>query len=135
MALVEAPPGCALAESPGKDNVTLLRDDLNRVTFQIHTASDGFLVMSDTFYPGWRAQVDRAPTPVVRANFALRGICLPAGNHEVVFSFEPTTLQVGMVLSLVGLVVLALGTFLAPKGPANALSAPIGMSQDVSRTS
>jgi uncharacterized membrane protein YfhO len=76
------------------------------VTFRVRAASDGFLVMSDTFYPGWRADVDGKPLPVVRANFALRGICLPAGDHEVVFYFEPMTLRMGVMLSVAGLAVV-----------------------------
>ena len=107
-AIVEAPPGCSLSDAPGQDSVTLTSDELDRVTFRVHAASDGFLVMSDTFYPGWRAEVDGKPLPVVRTNFALRGICLPAGDHQVVFVFDPLTLKIGAVLSVIGLgIVLA----------------------------
>lgn len=102
-ALVESPPGCALADAPGKDSVTLVSDALDRVTFDVRAASDGFLVMSDTFYPGWRAEIDGKPLPVVRANFALRGICLPAGDHKVVFIFDPVALKIGGFLSIIGL--------------------------------
>jgi hypothetical protein len=109
-AVVEASPGCALADPSGKDSakesVTLVSDELDRVTFRVHAAADGFLVMSDTFYPGWQAYVDGKSLPVVRANFALRGICLPAGDHEVVFSFEPVTLRIGIILSVIGLAVV-----------------------------
>jgi hypothetical protein len=102
-AAVETSPGCSLSDAPGQDAVTLTSDELDRVTFRVSAASDGFLVMSDTFYPGWRAEVDGKPLPVVRANFALRGICLPAGDHEVVFVFDPVTLKIGTVLSVIGL--------------------------------
>jgi uncharacterized membrane protein YfhO len=73
------------------------------------------LVMSDTFYPGWRAYVDGQPTSVVRANYALRGICLPAGNHEVVFRFEPVLLRVGIVLSVIGLAVMMTALVMAAR--------------------
>jgi len=106
-AVVESPSGCALSDPPGKDSVTLANDETDRVTFHVRAASDGFLVMSDTFYPGWRASVDGKATSVVRANYALRGICLPAGEHEVAFWFEPTTLKVGTVLSVIGLLIVA----------------------------
>jgi hypothetical protein len=105
-ALIESSPGCALADAPGKDSVTLASDELDRVTFKVHAASDGFLVMSDTFYPGWQADVDGRRVPVVRTNFALRGICLPAGDHEVMFSFEPVMLRVGIGFSAIGWVVV-----------------------------
>jgi uncharacterized membrane protein YfhO len=106
-AIVESPPNCPLAENAAMENVKLVSDEFDRVTFQSRTTTDGFLVMSDTFYPGWQAEVDGRPTPVVRTNYALRGICLPAGDHQVVFRFEPVTLKVGAVLSVIGLLVVA----------------------------
>jgi hypothetical protein len=106
-ALVEAPLGCELVTNTAVEPVNLVRDDLNRVTFQVRAMTPGLLVMSDTFYPGWHAEVDGKPTPIVRANYALRGICLPAGEHEIVFRFDPVTLRVGLVLSAIGLVVVA----------------------------
>jgi hypothetical protein len=105
-ALVESPPNCALADAQGQDSATLASDVFDRVTFDAHATSDGFLVMSDTFYPGWRAEVDGKPAKVVRANFALRGVCLPAGNHRVVFIFDPVTLKVGVILSIMGLAIV-----------------------------
>jgi hypothetical protein len=104
-AVVEAPLNCPLGTSNAAESVRLVRDDLDRVTFQARVAADGFLVMSDTFYPGWVAQVDGNPAPIVRTNYALRGICLPSGDHEVVFRFEPVMLRVGLALSAIGLVI------------------------------
>jgi hypothetical protein len=104
-AVVEAPLDCPLVTSDAVESVRLVRDDLDRVTFEARAAADGFLVMSDTFYPGWVAQVDGNPAPIARTNYALRGICLPAGDHEVVFRFEPVTLRVGLALSALGLII------------------------------
>jgi hypothetical protein len=105
-ALVESPPNCALADAQGQDSATLASDEFDRVTFDAHATSDGFLVMSDTFYPGWRAEVDGKPADVVRADFALRGVCLPAGDHRVVFIFDPATLKVSAILSIMGLAIV-----------------------------
>jgi hypothetical protein len=104
-AVVEAPLNCPLRTSDVAESVRLMRDDLDRVTFQAQATADGFMVMSDTFYPGWVAQVDGNPAPIVRTNYALRGICLPAGDHEVVFKFEPVMLRAGLALSAIGLVI------------------------------
>jgi hypothetical protein len=114
-AVVEAPLNCPLATNAATESVKLARDDLDSVTFQAQAATDGLLVMSDTFYPGWRAYVDGQPTFVVRANYALRGICLPAGNHEVVFRFEPVLLRVGIVLSVIGLAVMMTALVMAAR--------------------
>jgi hypothetical protein len=106
-ALVEAPLDCGLVTNTAAEPVNLVRDDLNRVIFQVRAMTPGLLVMSDTFYPGWSAEVDGKPTPIVRADYALRGICLPAGEHTLVFRFDPITLRVGLLLSAIGLVVVA----------------------------
>ncbi len=106
-ALVEAPLGCELVTNMAAESVSLVRDELNRVTFQVRAMTPGLLVMSDTFYPGWSAEVDGKPTPIVRTDYALRGICLPAGEHEIVFRFDPVTLRVGLLFSAIGLGVMA----------------------------
>jgi hypothetical protein len=109
-AIVESPSNCSLVENEVIEHVQLDSDDLDRVTFRTGTVTDGFLVVSDTFYPGWRAYVDGKSTPVVRVNYALQGICLPAGDHQVVFQFEPEALGVGAGLSVIGLVIVAVAT-------------------------
>jgi len=70
------------------------------VSVHAATSTDGLLVLSDTFYPGWRATVDGKRTDVIRTNVAMRGIELPAGVHVVEFSYQPLSLAVGRVLSV-----------------------------------
>jgi hypothetical protein len=62
----------------------------------------GLLVLSDQFYPGWRASVNGKPAAITRVNQISRGVLLPAGDHEVVFSFQPASLRLGARLSLAG---------------------------------
>jgi hypothetical protein len=61
---------------------------------EVHVAVDldqpGLLVLADQWYPGWKAYLDGKPVPVVPANYAIRGVPLPAGRGEVVFRYEPT---------------------------------------------
>jgi uncharacterized membrane protein YfhO len=72
---------------------------------------DAFLVLSDTYYPGWRASIDGVPVPLYRTNACIRGVALPAGTHEVRFAFEPVSFRVGAGLSLASLSVLAVVLF------------------------
>jgi hypothetical protein len=58
-----------------------------RVDANMETA--GLLVLADQWYDGWKAYLDGAPLPVLKVNYALRGVRLPAGHGEVVFRYEP----------------------------------------------
>ncbi|MDX2167739.1 MAG: YfhO family protein [Deltaproteobacteria bacterium] len=65
------------------------------------------LVLSETFYPGWRATLDGAAVPIVRVNGVLRGVALPAGEHRVRFDYRPRALAIGAAVSGTTLLALA----------------------------
>jgi len=68
-----------------------------------------FLVLSDSFYPGWRARVDGQPTTIYQANGALRAVELPqTGHHSVEMSYYPGIITYSFAYSLLAWVVLAL---------------------------
>jgi hypothetical protein len=81
---------------------------LTDTTMEVRTSSDSesFLVTSDTWYPGWQATVDGAPASIFRANYALRGVRVPAGRHIVKFEYRPRMFRIGAALSVFSLVVL-----------------------------
>jgi hypothetical protein len=68
----------------------------HRVTVTTEMAAPGLLVLSDTYYPGWRVSVDGSPADLIRVNYILRGVFLDDGAHEVVFHFAPMVLYVGL---------------------------------------
>lgn len=78
----------------------------------LRTRSDrpAYLVLSDTYYPGWRAYVDGQEAPILRANGLFRAVRLSAGEHTVVFRYAPASLRAGAVVSLVTLLASILGT-------------------------
>ena len=101
-------------QSPGKDEVGLIRDDADEVDVEVSLEQPGLLVLSDSYYPGWNAYLDGRKVPLLRADYALRAVQLEAGTHRVRFSYEPQSLRLGLALSALGLLVTA-GTFLAPR--------------------
>ena len=66
----------------------MTREDSRQLVIEAEAPEDGFLLLADTFYPGWTAQVDGRPTPIYRANLSVRGIQLPKGRHEVRFTYD-----------------------------------------------
>jgi uncharacterized membrane protein YfhO len=66
------------------------------------------LVVSENYYPGWRASVDGKPVPVYRANFNLLGLALPTGATRVELTFHDPGVDTGTVITVVALLLAAL---------------------------
>jgi hypothetical protein len=77
-----------------------------RVEVATDSPRDGFLVLSDTYRPGWSVLVDGAPSPLLRAHSAFRAVRVPSGKHRILFLYQPASLRVGGALSLLSLIVL-----------------------------
>jgi hypothetical protein len=89
-------------------SVKLTSYEANRLTYEIDSEKGGVLVFSDIYYPGWTATVSGEDVPVVRANYILRAIRVPAGKHEVVMTFDPQTVHATETIAYGALAVLAL---------------------------
>jgi len=99
-----ASPGAA----PGASQVTDLRAD--RVRLHARLDSPGYLVLVDTYDPGWRARIDGTEATVLRANEVFRAVALPAGEHDVEMTYRPLSVLLGLAVSTgaLGLGLLAL---------------------------
>lgn len=85
-------------------------DQPEMVVIEASLNAPGYLVLTDTEYPGWRAMVNGRPAPIFRANFLFRAVALTPGEHQVVFLYQPEAVQRGGWLSLMGLgVTMGLG--------------------------
>ena len=86
-----------------------LQDGPNQVTIRAVLDAPGYLVLADTWYPGWRATVDGEPVPLLRANHAFRTVHLAAGEHVVRMVYRPTSVLAGGLISLMTGVVVIVG--------------------------
>lgn len=84
----------------------IVHERSNTLTIAATAPDDSFLLLADTYYPGWTAVVDGVSVPVYRANLAVRAIRLPAGTHSVVFAFDPPGFFRGLWISAAALSVL-----------------------------
>jgi len=107
VALLEENPACELAESDQPEEVRFYRRGNNRVELDVNAGGGALLVLSEPFYPGWQATLDGKPVPVREVDYVLRGVCVPPGRHQVVFTFSPVSLRFGAFVSLGGLLVIA----------------------------
>jgi hypothetical protein len=86
----------------------------DHLVYEYSSPSDGFAVFSEIWYDkGWKAFVDGEEYPIIRANYVLRGLQLPGGNHTVEFKFEPASYHVGEIISLIASIILVLGAAFA----------------------
>ncbi len=74
-------------------------DESERVVLHSQSDAPGYLVLSDTFYPGWRATVDGFPAPIYRANALVRAVPIGAGSHRVELVYDPLSVKIGAAIS------------------------------------
>jgi hypothetical protein len=94
---------------------------LNQVTVEVETPRPALLRLADLWYPDWKATVDGRPAPILRADYLLRAVPVPAGRHRVEFRFESPAVKTGLTVSIASLVavlaLLAVGLLVGRRGP------------------
>jgi hypothetical protein len=99
-ALVEAEPSSPLATTAQDGRAEITGYEPNRVNLQTHSSGNSILVLSENEYPGWRVYIDGHSADVLCVNYALRGVVIPAGDHQVSFIYRPWSVMSGLLLSL-----------------------------------
>lgn len=102
----EAVPLPAAQATPGKAQIVSYAPE--RAVIRTRSQAPALLILADTFYPGWQATVDGDPAPIYRTNVLLRGVPVPAGEHEVIFRYAPASWRRGLLFSAAGEVLLLL---------------------------
>jgi uncharacterized membrane protein YfhO len=100
-AVVEEPPGFTQAVGVHEESSTKIVEYVpGRVTLISESDRPALVVLSDTYYPGWRASVDsHAAAEVVRVNYCFMGALVPPGRHTVIFKFRPRSVKLGIAVS------------------------------------
>ncbi len=79
----------------------------NKVIIETKTDGNQLLVLTDNYYPGWKAMIDDKETKIYRSNYTFRAIILPKGSHKIVFKYQPESLKIGIFISLISLMTYA----------------------------
>ena len=91
---------------PSSAQTELLLYEPERVVVAVSAPGDGWLLLSDAWYPGWEATVDGQPAPVERADILFRAVAVPAGEHRVELVYRPASFRWGAAVSLGALALL-----------------------------
>lgn len=96
----------------GKENASIKLTSYHpdKMEYEYTAPNDVFAVFSEVYYDkGWKAYVDGEEVPIIRADYILRALQLPGGNHKVEFIFDPQTMKISNIISLIGSLILVLG--------------------------
>ncbi len=110
-----------LAFKPCKDSLSAIRLTQyhpEKLTYESNNRKSGFAVFSENYYPdGWQASIDGKPAKIYKVNYSLRGLKIPAGQHQIIFSFQPEILKKGGMISLLSFIIFGLlsALFIAKK--------------------
>lgn len=97
-------------QAPDNSSITLTQYRPDHLVYEYSAPNDVMAVFSEIWYhKGWKAYVDGQELPIIRANYVLRALQLPGGNHQVEFKFEPVSYHRGETISLIASIILVLG--------------------------
>jgi uncharacterized membrane protein YfhO len=77
-----------------------------RVVARTASRASSMMVLTDAYYPGWRAKVDGKPASIHQVDYLLRGVVVPAGRHTVELEYKPVSWRVGWITSALAFLAL-----------------------------
>ena len=90
-------------------SLKLVKNENDVVTYQFNAPAPQFAVFSEVYYDrGWKAYIDEKEAPIVKTNYVLRGLSIPAGQHSIVFRFKPESFTTGSRITMISQILLLL---------------------------
>ncbi|HEX9077085.1 MAG TPA: YfhO family protein, partial [Anaerolineae bacterium] len=77
-----------------------------RVVLDVRASADGYVVLTDAWFPGWSARLDGVEVPIQRADWIFRAVRVSPGDHRIEMEYHPTTFYLGGIVSLLALLVV-----------------------------
>ena len=82
------------------------------MVIDVKTPNDGFVFLSDTYYPGWKATIDGKKTRLYRANYCFRAVKVEKGDHLIEMRFLPKSFVIGLAGSIISLIFITITFFI-----------------------
>ena len=99
-------------------SIQLINNNNDVVNYKSNAQVKQFAVFSEVYYKlGWKAYIDNKETPIIKANYVLRGLVVPSGQHEIRFEFKPSSISSAQMASSTSSVLLwisIIGLFISP---------------------
>lgn len=87
----------------------------NTVDLFAYTTGNTLLVLNDTYFPGWKAYIDKKEVPIFKANYTFRAIELPKGKHTIQFVYKPLSFKIGLLITHAALVAFLICVYIRYK--------------------
>ncbi len=96
-------------DATNTDKIQLIAHRPDRLVYRSNTTQERIAVFSEAYYPyGWQVTIDGQQADVFRANYVLRSLIIPAGDHEIIFEFIPEVVRTGELITLSSTALLVL---------------------------
>ncbi len=100
--ILEGTPPFVPKQKKIKGEIRIFSETNRRFRLEVVNEEEGLLVLSDTYYPGWKAFVDGKEEKIFRADYNFRAILIPPGSHLVEFVYDPLSFKLGGWITLLG---------------------------------
>ncbi len=89
------------------ENVQIVEYKPEHLAMTVRASADGYVFLSDTWFPGWVARVDGVQAPIQRADFVFRAVRVTPGDHRIEMDYQPQSLRNGTIVSVLALFFVA----------------------------
>lgn len=97
--------------SQAENKAQIIKYEPQNIIMETGSREKATLVLTDTFFPGWKAYVDGSETKISKTESAFRAVDLPSGNHEIIFKYQPKSFYWGFIVSLLTFMLIAFNLF------------------------
>lgn len=101
--IIEEEIGFTGADTVEGSDVQITKYSPLEVIVEANLTNSGFLVLADSYYPGWKAFIDGNLTKIYRANYIQRAVAIKEGKHKIRFVYDPISFKIGAIISIVTL--------------------------------